>query len=143
MEQGTDIVDNDSNPPDCHGHGTHVAGTAAGTSYGIAKKATVIGRSRAELPGSGTDDDLLAGINWVKANASQARSGQLQHRLPQPVHQPAMDNAVKSLIATGVQFVQAAGNSNDDACYYSPQLVPAAITVGNTTSSDARNSTSN
>ena len=53
-----------------------------------------------------------------------------------------MDNAVQNLIDSGVQWVQAAGNSNDDACFYSPQKLPAAVTVGNMTISDAKSSTS-
>ncbi|WIM99491.1 S8 family serine peptidase [Actinoplanes oblitus] len=141
--QGIDIVDNDSNPADCHGHGTHVAGTAAGTTYGIAKKARIVSVRVLDCQGTGTNDDLIAGIDWVRANARKPAVANYSIGCGSRCTSQAMDSAVSSLIGSGVQFVQAAGNSGDDACYYSPQAVAAAITVGNSTSADARNSTSN
>ncbi|WFF04617.1 S8 family peptidase [Micromonospora sp. WMMD1076] len=143
VRQGTDIVDNDSTPQDCHGHGTHVAGTAVGTTYGIAKKASVVAVRVLNCQGTGTNDDLIAGINWVRANAQKPAVANYSIGCGSRCTSQAMDSAVTSLINSGVQFVQAAGNSSDDACYYSPQAVAAAITVGNSTSSDGRNSTSN
>ncbi|SNT53731.1 Serine protease, subtilisin family [Asanoa hainanensis] len=143
VRQGTDMVDNDSNPADCHGHGTHVAGTAVGTSYGVAKKASVVAVRVLNCQGSGTNDDLIAGINWVRTNAQKPAVVNYSIGCQSRCTSQAMDSAVSSLISSGVQFVQAAGNSSDDACYYSPQAVAAAVTVGNTTSSDARNSSSN
>jgi subtilisin family serine protease len=141
--QGIDIVDGDSNPADCHGHGTHVAGTATGTTYGIAKKARIVSVRVLDCQGTGTNDDLIAGINWVRANAQKPAVANYSIGCGSRCTSQAMDSAVTSLISSGVQFVQAAGNSGDDACYYSPQAVAAAITVGNSTSADARNSTSN
>ncbi|MDG4811152.1 S8 family serine peptidase [Micromonospora sp. WMMD1120] len=143
VRQGTDMVDNDSTPQDCHGHGTHVAGTAVGTAYGIAKKANVVAVRVLNCQGSGTNDDLIAGINWVRANAQKPAVVNYSIGCGSRCTSQAMDSAVTSLINSGVQFVQAAGNSSDDACYYSPQAVSAAITVGNSTSSDGRNSSSN
>ncbi|MEU4366750.1 S8 family serine peptidase [Micromonospora chersina] len=143
VRQGIDIVDNDSTPQDCHGHGTHVAGTAVGTTYGIAKKAGVVSVRVLNCQGTGTNDDLIAGINWVRANAQKPAVANYSIGCGSRCTSQAMDSAVTSLINSGVQFVQAAGNSSDDACYYSPQAVAAAITVGNSNSSDARNSTSN
>ncbi|WFE53565.1 S8 family peptidase [Micromonospora sp. WMMD1155] len=143
VRQGTDMVDNDSTPQDCHGHGTHVAGTAVGTTYGIAKKAGVVAVRVLNCQGSGTNDDLIAGINWVRANAQKPAVVNYSIGCGSRCTSQAMDSAVTSLINSGVQFVQAAGNSSDDACYYSPQAVTAAITVGNSTSSDGRNSSSN
>jgi len=143
VKQGTDMVDNDSNPADCHGHGTHVSGTAVGTSYGVAKKASVVAVRVLNCQGSGTNDDLIAGINWVRTNAQKPAVVNYSIGCQSRCTSQAMDSAVSSLISSGVQFVQAAGNSSDDACYYSPQAVAAAVTVGNTTSSDARNSSSN
>ena len=93
--------------------------------------------------GSGTNDDLIAGINWVRANAQKPAVVNYSIGCQSRCTSQAMDSAVSNLISSGVQFVQAAGNSSDDACYYSPQGVAAAVTVGNTTSSDARNSSSN
>ncbi|GIF67993.1 hypothetical protein Ais01nite_60280 [Asanoa ishikariensis] len=143
VKQGTDMVDSDSNPADCHGHGTHVAGTAVGTSYGVAKKASVVAVRVLNCQGSGTNDDLIAGINWVRTNAQKPAVVNYSIGCQSRCSSQAMDSAVSSLISSGVQFVQAAGNSSDDACYYSPQAVAAAVTVGNTASSDARNSSSN
>jgi subtilisin family serine protease len=143
VKQGTDMVDDDSTPTDCHGHGTHVAGTAVGTSYGVAKKASVAAVRVLNCQGSGTNDDLIAGINWVRANAQKPAVVNYSIGCQSRCTSQAMDSAVSSLISSGVQFVQAAGNSSDDACYYSPQAVAAAVTVGNTNSSDARNSSSN
>ncbi|MBB5872715.1 subtilisin family serine protease [Allocatelliglobosispora scoriae] len=143
VKQGTDIVDGDSNPADCHGHGTHTAGTAVGTSYGIAKKASVVSVRVLDCQGSGTNDDLIAGINWVRSNAQKPAVANYSIGCTSRCSSQAMDSAVSNLISSGVQFVQAAGNSGDDACYYSPQGVSAAITVGNSNSSDAKNSSSN
>ncbi|MCP2269351.1 S8 family peptidase [Actinokineospora diospyrosa] len=143
IAQGVDIVDNDSTPQDCHGHGTHVAGTAAGTTYGVAKKATIVAVRVLDCSGSATDDDLLAGINWVKTNAVKPAVVNYSIGCRSRCTNQTLDNAVKSLIDSGVQWVQAAGNSNDDACYYSPQRYGAAITVGNSTKTDTRRSDSN
>jgi subtilisin family serine protease len=143
IRAGTDMVDNDSTPQDCHGHGTHVAGTAVGTSYGVAKKASVSAVRVLNCQGSGTNDDLIAGINWVRTNAVKPAVINYSIGCTSRCSSQAMDSAVTSLINSGVQFVQAAGNSSDDACYYSPQGVAAAVTVGNSTSSDARSSSSN
>ncbi|MET7393062.1 S8 family serine peptidase [Dactylosporangium sp. NPDC005572] len=143
VRPGTDIVDGDSNPADCHGHGTHVAGTAVGTTYGVAKQASVVSVRVLDCQGTGTNDDLIAGINWVRTNAQKPAVANYSIGCGSRCTSQAMDSAVTSLISSGVQFVQAAGNSGDDACYYSPQAVSAAITVGNSNSSDARNSTSN
>ncbi|GLZ41592.1 S8 family serine peptidase [Actinokineospora sp. NBRC 105648] len=140
---GYDFVDNDSNPSDCHGHGTHVAGTAAGTTYGVAKKATITAVRVLNCSGSGANDDIIAGINWIKNNAVKPAVVNYSIGCQQRCTDNSLDNAVKSLIASGVQWVQAAGNAGDNACYYSPQLVPESITVGNTTRTDAKNSGSN
>ncbi|WP_285606794.1 S8 family peptidase [Actinokineospora globicatena] len=143
MAAGYDFVDGDSSPTDCHGHGTHVAGTAAGTTYGVAKKATISAVRVLNCQGSGANDDIIAGINWIRNNAVKPAVVNYSIGCQQRCTDNSLDNAVKSLVASGVQWVQAAGNSSDDACYYSPQRVPEAINVGNTNSSDARNSTSN
>jgi len=140
---GADFIDNDYTPQDCHGHGTHVAGTAAGTTYGIAKKATIHAVRVLDCQGSGANDDIIAGINWVRNNAVKPAVVNYSIGCQQRCSDASVDNAVRSLISSGVQFVQAAGNSTDDACYYSPQSLPEAITVGNSNRNDSRSSSSN
>ncbi|NGY04177.1 S8 family peptidase [Solimonas terrae] len=120
---------------DCNGHGTHVSGTAAGTVYGIAKKATIHPVRVLGCSGSGATSGVIAGIDWVAANrvlpavANMSLGGS---------DSATLDDAVDSAIAQGVTFVVAAGNSNADACSGSPNKVPDAITVGATTNADSR-----
>ncbi|NUR72390.1 MAG: S8 family serine peptidase, partial [Hamadaea sp.] len=83
------------------------------------------------------------GIDWVRTNAQKPAVANYSIGCQSRCSSAEMDSAVNNLISSGVQFVEAAGNSGDDACYYSPQGVSAAITVGNSTNADARNSTSN
>ena len=131
--QGTDIVDGDSNPADCHGHGTHVAGTAVGTKYGVAKKARVAAVRVLDCQGSGYTDDLIAGIDWVRTHAQKPAVANYSIVCRWECTSPATDSAVTSLINSGVPFAAAAGNQGTDACKYSPQALPATITVGKIT----------
>lgn len=139
---GYDFVDYDSNPADCNGHGTHVAGTAAGTRYGVAKRATVHAVRVLDCGGSGSNADIIAGIDWVRANAVKPAVVNYSIGCSSRCTSSAMDNAVTSLLNSGVMFVQAGGNGNDDACYYSPQHVNGTLTIGNSTISDAKASSS-
>ncbi|MER7400421.1 S8 family peptidase [Streptomyces sp. NPDC000151] len=137
---GYDAVDNDNVAQDGNGHGTHVAATAAGTSYGVAKKAKVVAVRVLNNSGSGTTAQVVAGIDWVTKNHSGPSVANMS--LGGGVS-TALDNAVKNSIASGVTYAIAAGNSNADANTSSPARVPEAITVGATTSTDARASYSN
>lgn len=125
---------------DCAGHGTHVSGTAVGTVWGVAKKATVHAIRVLNCQGSGTISDVIAGIDWVANNhvspavANMSLGGGAS---------PTLDTAVNNAIGAGVTMVVAAGNSNANACNYSPAEVPNAITVGATTNTDAVASYSN
>lgn len=133
------------NGNDCNGHGTHVAGTVGGAAYGVAKGVALKAVRVLDCNGSGTTSGVIAGIDWVTANhvkpavANMSLGGGASSTL---------DTAVQNSIAAGVGYAVAAGNGNfigrqDDACKYSPARVPAAMTIGATTSSDAKASYSN
>lgn len=141
---GYDFVSNDSNADDCNGHGTHVAGTIGSNTYGVAKRVTLYAVRVLNCSGSGTTSGVIAGINWVKQQ-KQANSS-----IPAVANMSlgggastSLDSAVSSAISAGVTFAIAAGNSTANACNYSPARVANAITVGATTSTDARASYSN
>ena len=135
---GRDIVSNDADPSDCHGHGTHVAGTAAGTTYGVAKKATVHAVRVLSCAGSGSSANILAGLEWVRANAVLPAVVNYSIGCSAPCSDPTLDNAVTTLVNGGIMWVQAAGNSNQDSCLFSPQKVPVALTIGNMDINDAK-----
>jgi len=125
---------------DCNGHGTHVAGTVGGTVYGVAKKVSLVPVRVLGCDGSGTLSGVIAGVDWV---ASQTHRPAVANMSLGAGASLALDTAVGAAINAGVTMVVAAGNSNANACDFSPARVPAAITVGATTSSDARASYSN
>ena len=137
---GYDFIDNDSDTTDCNGHGTHVAGTIGGASYGVAKNVNIVGVRVLSCSGSGSNSGVIAGINWVKNNASGPSVANMS--LGGGASQ-ATDDAVNAAVAAGISFVVAAGNDNSNACNYSPARAADAITVGSTTSSDSRSSFSN
>ncbi|MFJ5140835.1 S8 family peptidase [Streptomyces sp. NPDC088707] len=137
---GYDAIDNDNTAQDGHGHGTHVAGTVAGTSYGVAKKAKIVGVRVLDNSGSGTTEQVVAGIDWVTRNAVKPAVANMS--LGGGVD-TALDTAVRNSIASGVTYAVAAGNDSSNASNYSPARVGEAITVGSTTNTDARSSFSN
>ncbi len=126
-----------ANTTDCNGHGTHVAGTAAGTVYGVAKLATVHAVRVLGCDGSGSNSGVIAGVDWVTANGIKPAVANMSLG---GSNSAALDTAVKNTIASGIAMAVAAGNSNNDACSGSPNRVPEAITVGSTTNTDARSS---
>lgn len=137
---GWDFVDNDNNAYDCDGHGTHVAGTVGGNNVGVAKKVSLVAVRVLNCSGSGTWSGVIAGVDWVTANASLPAVANMS--LGGGYYSP-MNTAVENSIAAGVVYAVSAGNSNYYACNYSPASAPNAITVGSTTSSDVRSSFSN
>ncbi|GAA2767146.1 hypothetical protein GCM10010103_61870 [Streptomyces paradoxus] len=137
---GFDAVDNDNDASDGNGHGTHVAGTIAGTAHGVAKKAKIVAVRVLDDNGSGTTEQVIAGIDWVAKN----------HQGPSVANMslgggadPAIDEAVKKAIAAGVTFGVAAGNDSADAGQGSPARVADAITVASSTKDDKQSDFSN
>ena len=133
------------NGDDCNGHGTHVASTTAGTTYGVAKAAALKAVRVLDCGGSGTWSGVIAGMDWVTANrvlpavANMSLGGGAN---------TSVDDATRRMIASGVATAVAAGNGNQggraqDACKYSPARVAEAMTIGATTKTDAKTSWSN
>ncbi len=125
---------------DCNGHGTHVAGTIGGATWGVAKGVRLVPVRVFGCTGGSANSTIIAGIDWVRGNhvkpavANMSLGGGASS---------ATDTATNNLINAGVTVVVAAGNDNANACNYSPARVANAITVGSTTSTDARSSFSN
>ncbi|MFE9021515.1 S8 family peptidase [Streptomyces sp. NPDC007808] len=137
---GYDAVDGDTTAQDGNGHGTHVASTVAGSTYGVAKKAKIVAVRVLDNSGGGTTAGVVAGIDWVTANHSGPSVANMSLGGGASA---ALDTAVRNSIASGVTYAVAAGNSNANASSYSPARVSEAITVGASTSTDARSSFSN
>lgn len=124
-----------SDVTDCDGHGTHVAGTIAGTTYGVAKQASIVPVRVLDCSGSGSTSGVIAGLNWVagqvpvgtKAVVSMSIGGGFSS---------ALNSAVQAVINKGATVVVAAGNESSNACSTSPASAPNAVTVGATDSSD-------
>jgi subtilisin family serine protease len=130
---------------DCNGHGTHVAGTVGGATWGVAKAVKLVAVRVLDCGGSGSWSGVIAGMDWVAANhvkpavANMSLGGGAS---------ASVDDAVRRMVAAGVATAVAAGNGNQggreqDACKYSPARVAEAMTVGATTSSDSKTSWSN
>lgn len=141
---GFDAIDGGT-ADDCDGHGTHVAGTVGGTTFGVAKKVQLVAVRVLDCAGSGTWEGVIEGIDWVTANAQKPAVANMSLGGGAI---SAVDQAVANSIASGVFYSLSAGNGNQggkpiDACQQSPARTPAAMTVGATTSSDTESSFSN
>lgn len=137
---GFDAMQDGNGTNDCQGHGTHVAGTIAGTTWGVAKKANVYAVRVLNCLGSGSNSGVIAGVDWVANNAIKPAVANMSLG---GSNSDALDSAVRGAIAKGVFFSVAAGNSRADACTGSPNRVAEAMTVGNVRSTDARSASSN
>lgn len=131
---GFDVVTPGGSAADCNGHGTHVAGTVGGTTYGIAKNVKLVAVKVLDCAGSGPISGVIAGVDWITANrilpaaANMSLIGGLSATL---------NEAVARSVAAGVTYAVAAGNGTADACSGSPSSEPSAITVGATSNTDA------
>ncbi|MFD6969912.1 S8 family peptidase [Streptomyces sp. NPDC059979] len=123
---GFDAVNDGRNGQDCQGHGTHVAGTVAGKTYGVARKANLVSVRVLGCDGKGTWSGIIAGMDWVAKNAKQPAvlNGSLGGD-----RSDAVNNAATALSDAGVLPVIAAGNSAKDACNVSPASAARVITV--------------
>lgn len=132
---GYTAVNDGNGTNDCNGHGTHVAGTVGGRTWGMAKNITLHPVRVLDCSGSGSTSGVIAGVDWVTANHASPAVANMS--LGGGASQ-SLDDAVARSIASGVTYAIAAGNSAADACNTSPARAPAAITVGATESDDAR-----
>jgi subtilisin family serine protease len=131
-----DNIGDGQNGNDCNGHGTHVAGIAGSSTYGVAKNALIHSVRVLPCSGNGQISNLLAGINWVTANRVLPAVANIS--ITAGGSSPALETGVNNSIAAGVTYTIAAGNQALDACGYTPARVPNALTIGATSDTDAR-----
>jgi subtilisin family serine protease len=137
---GYSVVADTNGTNDCNGHGTHVAGTLGGSTYGVAKLAQLVPVRVLNCAGSGTLSGVIAGIDWAAGTSLRPAVANLSLGSSKSI---AFNAAIAGAVAKGITVVVAAGNSAANACNYSPSSEPSAITVGASTSADARASYSN
>ena len=135
-----DAINDGQNTNDCNGHGTHVAGTVGGATFGVAKNVSLHSVRVLNCENRGSLSGIIAGVDWVTANHIKPAVANMSLG---SAASEAVDQAVKNSIAAGVTYVVAAMNENKDACGHSPARTENTITVGATTSSDSRSSFSN
>jgi subtilisin family serine protease len=139
LGSGYTAINDGRGTTDCNGHGTHVAGTVGGTTYGVAKQVTLVPVRVLGCDGSGTNSGVIAGMDWVAGRGGPA----VANMSLGGGASTATDSAVSRMTSSGVTTVVAAGNENQNACNVSPARASSAITVGSTTNTDARSSFSN
>jgi aqualysin 1 len=137
---GFNSVSDNNGTNDCNGHGTHVSGTVGGTTYGVAKDVKLIPVRVLNCRGSGSWSGVIAGIDFA---ANDSRRPAVANMSLGGGLSASVNAAVAGASGKGVTMAVAAGNETADACGSSPASEPSAITVGATTSTDARASYSN
>jgi serine protease len=140
---GANFVDNVG--PDQNGHVTHVASTVAGLQYGVSKTASIIAVKVLGKNGSGSWTGVIQGVQWTTEDAAKFRGVEpsvANMSLGGGRNQP-LNDAVDASTAQGVAWVIASGNSNADACNFSPASAPSALAVGSSANTDARSTFSN
>ena len=125
---------------DCQGHGTHVAGTIAGGTYGVAKKANIYSVKVLDCNGNSELSKIVAGVDWVTGHRKLPAVANMSLG---SVANSIFDDFVRESIASGVTYVTSAGNDNSSACNQSPARVSQVITVASTDPNDYRSSWSN
>jgi subtilisin family serine protease len=143
---GYDAITPGGTAADCHGHGTHVAGTIGGATYGVAKGVTLKAVRVLDCAGSGTDAQVIAGVDYVtgQRQANPTTPAVANMSLGGADNGTVFDTAIRNSIASGVTYVFAAGNDNTNGCStYSPARILEGVTVGATTKTDSRSSFSN
>lgn len=124
----------------CHWHGTHVAGTVGGATFGVAKAVTLYSVRVLDCNGSGTISGVISGIDWVTANRVLPAVANMSLGA---LYSSSLNDAVQNATNAGVVFAVAAGNAKADACNYSPASAPAALTVAASTEYDGQADFSN
>jgi subtilisin family serine protease len=137
---GYTAISDGNGTSDCHGHGTHVAGTVGGSTYGVAKNVSLVPIRILGCDGSGASSNVIAGLDWILKNGKKPAVVNIS--LGGEAN-ASLDSAVENLFNNGYVMVVAAGNSNTDACSSSPARVSKAITVAATDNTDTRASYSN
>ena len=141
VADGFDAFGQNLDQTDCHGHGTHVAGLAAGAYYGAAKASTIVPVRVLDCYGRGNTQSLIDGINWILSTHPGGPA--IVNMSLGGSRDESVNSAASRLIAEGMTVIAAAGNSNVDACTFSPASAPGVIAVGATDKSDVRASFSN
>ena len=143
IQSGFTVISDGKGVEDCNGHGTHVSGIMAGTKYGVAKSASIVPIRVLGCNGSGSVSGLISGLNWAITN-HLAGVPAVANLSVGAGASSSLNTAVANAVADGITVVVAAGNSNANACNYSPSSAPSAITVGATVPlNDSRSSFSN
>ncbi|MEY2766636.1 MAG: hypothetical protein RI912_298, partial [Actinomycetota bacterium] len=142
VQSGFTTVNDGRGTSDCNGHGTHVAGTIGGTTYGVAKNVTLVPARVFGCSGGASYSAVIAAVDWV-INHHQAGVPAVANMSLGGGASSAMNAAVARAVADGIVFAVAAGNENTNACVRSPASESSAITVGSTASNDSRSSFSN